>query len=165
FGGFNGVVEVLDACDGSVVACEFVPASAPFCNVGQPYPSPGFADYPACEAAICGADPYCCNTSWDGACASAAALSPACASCSNTAPAGSGPINMFIQNLPAGDYLVRVRDYYGASYLTSTGNFLVNVQYFPTAKVQDNPNNFLFACNQSGFQLEDFVGANPQSGQ
>lgn len=163
FGGFSGVVEVLDACDGTVVACENAPASAPFCDLAQG--SPGFPSDPTCEASVCAGDAFCCNSSWDGICAGDAATDPNCVNCLSTAPAGSGPISVFIQNLPAGDYIVRVRDYYGASYMNSTGQFLVNVQYFPFGGVQDNPNNFLYACNQGGFQLEDFVGATPQSGQ
>jgi len=43
------------------------------------------------------------------------------------------------------------------------GNFLINIDQMPFAGVKDNPNNILYACNQSGFQLEDFVGATPQT--
>ncbi len=164
FGGFFGVVEVLDACDGTVVACGWSDdLSGPFCD--SPHSGTGFPSLPACESAICAADSWCCNIEWDGACASATLFQDACATCTSVAPAGSGPVSLFIEDLPAGDYVVRVRDYYGYSYTSATGNFLLNVQYFPTAKVQDNPNNFLYACNQTGFQLEDFVGATPQSGQ
>ncbi|TVR38259.1 MAG: T9SS C-terminal target domain-containing protein [Cryomorphaceae bacterium] len=160
FSGFAGVVEVLDACDGTVVACEFAANSAPFCNQSQP--TPGFSSDPNCEAVICANDPFCCNTSWDGACASATTFQPACEGCQSTAPAGSGPVSIFLENLEAGDYVVRIRDYYGNAYLTPA-SFLVNVQYFPIAQVQDNPNNPLFACNQGGFQLEDIIGASPQT--
>jgi hypothetical protein len=42
---------------------------------------PGFASNPACEAAVCGIDAFCCSNQWDGLCASEATLQPACASC------------------------------------------------------------------------------------
>jgi len=53
----------------------------PYCDQAQPFPTPGFPSDPTCQAAICAADSYCCNTSWDGLCASAAAINPACTSC------------------------------------------------------------------------------------
>jgi hypothetical protein len=160
FSGFAGVVEVLDACDGTVIACESPSAvPGPFCN--QPQGGAGFASDPACEAAVCALDAFCCNNTWDGICASTAAGQTACAGC--LAPEVDEPISIFIQNLAPGDYIVRIREFNGASFLTPA-QFLVNVQFFPTAKVQDNPNNLLYACNQSGFQLEDIIGATPQSG-
>lgn len=161
FSGFAGVVEVLDACDGTVVACENAPPSAPFCNVAQS--TPGFSSDPDCEAAICASDSFCCNNSWDSACASAAATNANCVNCLSTASAGSGPISIFIENLAAGDYIVRIRDYNGVSYSTPA-QFLVNVQYFPVGQVQSNPANFMFACDQT-VQLEDLIGASPQTGQ
>ena len=36
-----------------------------------PHDAPG-CDDPPCEAAVCGADPFCCESSWDGLCAEAA---------------------------------------------------------------------------------------------
>ena len=39
--------------------------------------TPGCSD-PACEAAICPADAYCCNNNWDGVCADSASAEPAC---------------------------------------------------------------------------------------
>lgn len=39
---------------------------------------PTGCDDAACEAAICGFDPYCCDTSWDGICADEALTHPAC---------------------------------------------------------------------------------------
>ncbi len=53
----------------------------PYCDQGQPFPTPGFPSAPACQAAICAADSYCCNTSWDALCAGAAATNPSCTSC------------------------------------------------------------------------------------
>ncbi len=41
-----------------------------------------------CEMAICAADPFCCNTSWDGACAGAAISNPACLGVSASCPTG-----------------------------------------------------------------------------
>ena len=41
----------------------------------------GFPSDPACEAAICAADGFCCSVSWDGICAGAAAAEPACCGC------------------------------------------------------------------------------------
>ena len=39
--------------------------------------SPG-CDDPDCEAAICAADPFCCDVTWDDVCAEAAANEPLC---------------------------------------------------------------------------------------
>ena len=41
------------------------------------HPTPGCED-PVCETAICAADPFCCDNTWDGICADAAAVNPAC---------------------------------------------------------------------------------------
>jgi len=161
FGGFIGGFEVLDACGGTVIECAIPGTAGPFCDAAQG--GPGFPSDPACETAVCAADGFCCSTSWDGICAGIAASSPACTDC--VAPVGGVPSSVFIENLPAGDYVVRVQDASGASFTTSAGNFLINVQSFPTAQVQANPANFLYACNTTDRQLEDIVGASPQSGQ
>ena len=42
------------------------------------HPTPGCND-PGCQAAICGADAFCCNNEWDAICTNAAIASPACA--------------------------------------------------------------------------------------
>ncbi|HRI28639.1 MAG TPA: hypothetical protein PK715_11330, partial [Chitinophagales bacterium] len=57
----------------------FGSGAGPFCNQAQT--GAGFPSDPACQTAICAADPFCCATQWDGICASAAALEPACANC------------------------------------------------------------------------------------
>ncbi len=51
----------------STVPCGSTP-TGPCCTANG---TPG-CDDAACEAAICAADPFCCNTSWDGICAGAA---------------------------------------------------------------------------------------------
>ncbi len=61
-----------------IEACLDLPDGCPgdgdcFSNNG----TPGCED-PVCCATICEADPFCCNTSWDGICASAAADHPDC---------------------------------------------------------------------------------------
>lgn len=57
-----------------------------FCDQAQG--GPGFPSDPACQAAICGADPFCCSTIWDALCASDAAINPSCAGCLSS---GGGP--------------------------------------------------------------------------
>lgn len=71
--------------------------------------------------------------------------------------------NELLENLAAGNYIVRIHNESGIPESEGTASFLINVQQFPFATVQDNPNSLLFACNQSDFQLEDFVGANLQT--
>jgi hypothetical protein len=44
------------------------------------HPTPGCSD-PVCQAAICAADPFCCDVQWDGICANAANNNPSCAAC------------------------------------------------------------------------------------
>jgi hypothetical protein len=51
----------------------------PFCSESQG--TPGFPLTPECEAVVCAADPFCCDTSWDGTCALGTLEQPACASC------------------------------------------------------------------------------------
>ncbi len=70
---------------------------------------------------------------------------------------------VLLEALAPGDYVVRVHNVSGDAETSATGGFLINVQQLPLAQVQDNPNNILYACNQTGFQLEDFVGATPQT--
>lgn len=70
--------------------CPGLPASGPCCLAGG-NGSPGCED-PACEAAVCTTDPFCCNTSWDGVCATEAVdnanLGGACSGVSDC-PTGS----------------------------------------------------------------------------
>jgi hypothetical protein len=54
--------------------------------------TPG-CDDPGCTAAICAADPTCCNAPWDAACAAAAVVEPACQDVGGSCPAcGDGVI-------------------------------------------------------------------------
>lgn len=59
---------------------------AQFCDEAQP--GPGFPSDPTCQAAVCAGDPFCCDNTWDGLCASDAAINPACAGCLSTAAGG-----------------------------------------------------------------------------
>lgn len=54
------------------------------CDVAQG--GPGYPADPGCETAICAADSFCCDTEWDGICATAAAAEPACAGCLTPPP-------------------------------------------------------------------------------
>ena len=49
--------------------------------------SPG-CENALCEMAICAADPFCCNNTWDGICANAALSNPACVGVSASCPSG-----------------------------------------------------------------------------
>ena len=161
FGGFSGaIVELWDDCSGVLIEC-FSPDPSTDCGVSQGVGNPGFPSDPTCEAAVCGQDAFCCNSSWDGICAGIALndQATACAGCLGGAPA----FPAIALDLPAGDYILRVRNESGATILDGTGSFLIGVQSFPVAQVQDNPNNPLYACNQGGFQLEDIIGASPQT--
>lgn len=93
--------------------------AGPFCNQAQT--GAGFPSDPACAAAICAADPFCCATQWDGICASSAALEPACANC--LTGAGSSNVTeqceilwdnqadeMLFNGVPGQTYIVRVWD-------------------------------------------------------
>lgn len=72
-----------------------------FCNESQGAESPGFLGYPDCEAAICAGDPFCCNTSWDLACASDALEEPACYPCfSEGTPPPPCEINQIANAIP-----------------------------------------------------------------
>ncbi len=51
--------------------------------------TPGCGDM-ACTAAICAEDPFCCDTEWDGLCASAATTEPVCQGVSNCPDCGNG---------------------------------------------------------------------------
>ncbi len=75
----------------------------------------------------------------------------------------TGLESVLLEDMDAGTYTVRVHNESGDVETESSGMFTINVQQLPFAKVQDNPGNPLFACNQTGFQLEDFIGANPQT--
>ncbi|MCG9912213.1 MAG: PKD domain-containing protein [Flavobacteriales bacterium] len=72
-----------------LLAAVSIVANAQFCDQAQP--GPGFPSNPTCEAAICAADPFCCSTSWDNLCASAAAVSPSCVGCLSTGGGYVGP--------------------------------------------------------------------------
>lgn len=56
---------------------------------GESTGTPGFPDDPACEAAVCAVDPFCCNISWDGICAGEAVndFPTECADCLSVGPA------------------------------------------------------------------------------
>ncbi len=82
--------------------------------------------------------------------------------CIDDAGAGSSE-NELLENLAAGTYTVRVHNAGGSPEPEASASFMINVQQMPYAQVQDNPNSSLYACNQTGFQLEDFVGASPQT--
>src|SRR5690606_17866167 len=82
--------------------------------------------------------------------------------CVNDNGAG-GAESALLETLTAGTYTVRVHNASGDLETQSSGNFLINVQKLPYAGVQNDAENFLYACNQTGFQLEDFVGATPQT--
>jgi subtilisin-like proprotein convertase family protein len=73
----------MDGNGGTFAVSTVAPFAGPYCNVTGPA---GFPSNPACQAAICGADAFCCNNSWDSVCAASAASNPACASCLTTAP-------------------------------------------------------------------------------
>jgi hypothetical protein len=70
-----------------LVASTSLDASAQvYCDQAQA--GAGFPSDLSCQNTICASDAYCCNTQWDGICASSAALEPACAAClSSAAPA------------------------------------------------------------------------------
>jgi subtilisin-like proprotein convertase family protein len=61
-------------------------ATAQFCDQAQG--TPGFPSNPGCQTVICAADPFCCSTSWDGLCASAADNQVACCGCVQTQTPG-----------------------------------------------------------------------------
>lgn len=84
--------------------------------------------------------------------------------CIDNAGAGGEEVAA-MQDLAPGTYILRVHNVSGGVQAPGTGGFLVRLQQLPIAGVQDNPNNFLYACNQGGFFLEDFVGATPQTPQ
>jgi hypothetical protein len=50
-----------------------------YCDQAQG--SAGFPSNPACQADVCGIDPFCCETTWDGICADEASLFASCTSC------------------------------------------------------------------------------------
>lgn len=62
-------------------------AQAQFCDEAQGVP--GFPSDPACEAAVCAADPFCCDTEWDGLCATTASGTPECSGCVNSTGGGT----------------------------------------------------------------------------
>lgn len=52
----------------------------------QALPMAGYSPNPDCELAVCDEDPFCCDTEWDGACASAALITPDCVDCLSPLP-------------------------------------------------------------------------------
>lgn len=70
----GGVLACLSDCSGfDPAGC--VPIASGDCCAAH---GPTGCDDAACEAAICGFDPYCCDASWDGQCADEALTHPAC---------------------------------------------------------------------------------------
>ncbi len=57
-------------------------AQAQFCDEAQL--TPGFPSDLNCQNAVCPQDPFCCENTWDGLCATTAATLPACADCLST---------------------------------------------------------------------------------
>ncbi len=81
----SATINTADIDNGSSDNCSAVTLAfggggpGPFCDMAQG--TPGFSSDPACEAAICALDPFCCSVEWDGICAGDAANEPACAGC------------------------------------------------------------------------------------
>jgi PKD repeat protein len=63
--------------------------------------------------------------------------------------------SMFVQNLAAGWYVIRVHGALDEVFTASTGQHLVTVQGFPTSKVMDGT-----GCNETDKQLEDVIRCN-----
>jgi len=84
---------LIDQTTGGSTNTDF-PGTCPSPGVGcdcaqSGYTNNNFGD--ACAASVCSADSFCCNVFWDGICANAAAINPACAYCVGagcTAPNG-----------------------------------------------------------------------------
>ncbi|TVR37563.1 MAG: T9SS C-terminal target domain-containing protein [Cryomorphaceae bacterium] len=66
----------------------------PYCD--QIQSTPGFPYDVACENIICATDPFCCNTQWDGFCASTAATEPLCIGCLESSNSASVTGNVFV---------------------------------------------------------------------
>jgi subtilisin-like proprotein convertase family protein len=127
-GSFDMVIEAWDGCAGTLLGCVnntggSTPASGPQgCWLATG--TPGYPSDPTCEAAICAADAFCCNTQWDGICANAALVSPSCTGCGSYAnPASANGIEeLALSGLTPGDtYLLR---FYHNSASAPTGNGL-----------------------------------------
>ncbi|TVR76469.1 MAG: hypothetical protein EA412_13570 [Chitinophagaceae bacterium] len=58
-------------------------AQAQFCDQAQA--TPGFPSDLNCQTSVCNIDPFCCNSLWDGICASMAENDPNCTACLSTA--------------------------------------------------------------------------------
>jgi photosystem II stability/assembly factor-like uncharacterized protein len=74
--------------------------------------------------------------------------------CANDAGAGAVE-SMFIQNLAAGWYVIRVHGALNEEFTASSGQHLVTVQGFPTTKVMSGT-----GCNEENLQLEDVIRCN-----
>jgi hypothetical protein len=105
----NGVVDAGETCDGAALAGEDcitqgfdggTLACAANClaydtatcsnftgDCCAAHPEVG-CDDAACTAAICGPDPFCCNSNWDAACANAAVANAACQGVGGSCPGG-----------------------------------------------------------------------------
>lgn len=79
---FNWTVKCLTI----VLSVFAINAQAQFCDQAQG--TPGFPSDIPCQNAICAADPFCCNNTWDLICGNAAATSPACVDCVSTGGGG-----------------------------------------------------------------------------
>ncbi len=96
----------------------------PFCD--QPQSGPGFSTSPSCESSICASDPYCCNTQWDGICASSATTNANCTTCLSTyqPPCSTPPaiISNFVITLTAGGF----QDEIGWNFADGSSTILVS---------------------------------------
>jgi subtilisin-like proprotein convertase family protein len=154
-GGFDMVVEAWDGCAGTLLGCAnntgVNTPIPPFCDQTGPA---GFPSNPACEAAICGADSFCCTNSWDGICAGAAATNPACVGCLSTTPAGAGlSEELTLTGLtPGNTYLLR---FYHNALTPPTGNGLFTFCVRHTWNAQLGPG----ACNVFNYTSNSILSA------
>jgi len=74
----------------------------PYCD--QIQSTPGFPYDAVCENVICASDPFCCNTQWDGFCASTAATEPLCIGCLESSNSASVIGNIFVDLDCDGDF-------------------------------------------------------------
>jgi hypothetical protein len=75
----DGAVIETEACgDDTNGGCNSAAScSGPFADCCTPSGGLGCSD-PACSASVCAADPFCCDTAWDGICAGEACADPNC---------------------------------------------------------------------------------------
>jgi len=67
----DGILQPGEACD---------PPGSAICDCCTALAGTTCSD-PACTAAVCGYDPFCCSVNWDGFCGNEAAIDPACGCC------------------------------------------------------------------------------------